>query len=188
MGPAALSILAVSSGSLPSFSASHACSRSCSARSLMRSITRSVMATMVRPPRCPSMAFSRSAVGWIRLTGHRERLPAENRCRPSVANRESPREERRCGGGRRRFRRVVCPAAAAIAGVVGRRVRSRLGCRRHVVLQPLPRRPLRCGEHRLLLFVLRRAATGVGLDRKVRRPKRNSALHQPCRRPLRPAP
>ena len=41
--------------------------------------------------------------------------------------------------------------------------------RRHVVLEPLPGRPLRRREPRLLLLVLARARAGVGLDRALRR-------------------
>ena len=60
--------------------------------------------------------------------------------------------------------------------------------RRHVVLEPLPGRPLRRREHQLLVLVRRRARAGVGVDRALRHPARDPALRQPRRRPLRPAP
>ena len=44
------------------------------------------------------------------------------------------------------------------------RARGRRRPRRHVVLEPLPGRPLRLREHHLRLLVLRGAAAGVGLE------------------------
>ena len=53
------------------------------------------------------------------------------------------------------------------AGLHGPRLRTRRRRRRHLVLEPLPRRPVRRREPRLLLLVLRRARAGVGLDRAL---------------------
>ena len=62
------------------------------------------------------------------------------------------------------------------------------GRRRHVVLEPLPRRPLRRREHQLLVLVRPRARAGVGVERALRDAAGDPALRQPRRRPLRPAP
>ena len=97
----------------------------------------------------------------------------------------SDREPRPASGGpraeqrlRRRHRRrwvrrlvhAVPPAGPrpVRAGLRGGRRR-----RRHVVLEPLPRRPLRRREHGLLVLLLRRAPAGVALDRAVRLPARD---------------
>ena len=57
------------------------------------------------------------------------------------------------------------------------RVRAGRRRRRHLVLEPLPRRPLRHREHRLLVLVLRGAAAGVDLDRALRRPSPRSSRY-----------
>ena len=72
-------------------------------------------------------------------------------------------------------------------GLLGRRLRGRRRCRRHVVLEPLPGRPLRRREHQLLVLVRPRPRAGVGLDRALRHPARDPSLRQPRRRSLRPA-
>ena len=59
---------------------------------------------------------------------------------------------------------------------------------RHLVLEPLPRVPLRLGELHLRLPVLPRAVRRVGVEGALRPPARDRALPQPCGRPLRPAP
>src|SRR5215469_10809931 len=48
-----------------------------------------------------------------------------------------------------------------------RPLRGRQWCRRHLVLEPLPGRPLRRGEHAVFLPILGRAAAGVGLVRTL---------------------
>ena len=65
----------------------------------------------------------------------------------------------------------------------------RAGRRRRgdVVLESLSRGPLRRGELGLLLFVLRGARAGVGLERAVPHPGRTGAVLQPRRRSFRPA-
>ena len=55
------------------------------------------------------------------------------------------------------------PAGAHGAGLRGRRRR-----RRHLVLEPLPGRPLRHREHGVLLRLRRGAPAGVGVDRALR--------------------
>ena len=89
---------------------------------------------------------------------------------------------------RRRIRRPL--RAAPSAGRRPARPRARAGRRRrrHLVLEPLSRRPLRHRERGLLVLVLRGARAGVGVERALPRPARDPALPQPRRRPLRPAP
>ena len=60
--------------------------------------------------------------------------------------------------------------------------------RRHLVLEPLPRRPLRLGELHLRLPLLPGAVRRVGVAGALRRAARDRALPQPRGRPLRPAP
>ena len=62
------------------------------------------------------------------------------------------------------------PAGPHGAGVRGRRRR-----RRHLVLEPLPGRPLRHREHGVLLRVRRGPAAGVGVDRALRAAARDPA-------------
>ena len=62
------------------------------------------------------------------------------------------------------------------------------GRRGHLVLEPLPGRPLRHPEPRVLVRVRPRARAGVGLDRALRVAARDRGVPQPHRRPLRPAP
>ena len=61
-------------------------------------------------------------------------------------------------------------------GVCGAGVRGGRRRRRHLVLEPLSRRALRFRELDLRLFVLRRAAAGVGLERALRGAARDAAL------------
>ena len=67
---------------------------------------------------------------------------------------------------------------------------ARSGRRRggDVVLEPLPRRPVRLGELHLRLPVLQGALRGVGVAGALRRAARDRALPQPRGRPLRPPP
>ena len=74
------------------------------------------------------------------------------------------------------------------ARALGARLRGGQRRRRHVVLEPLPGRPLRRREHGLLVLVLGRAPAGMEVDRAVRLPAGDPALHQSRRRPVRPAP
>ena len=69
------------------------------------------------------------------------------------------------------------------AGVRGRRRR-----RRHLVLEPLPRRPLRLRVVHLLLLLRQGPDAGVGVEREVPGAAGDPALPQPRRRPLRPPP
>ena len=93
---------------------------------------------------------------------------------------------------RRRGRRGLCrhvhAAPVARAGHDGAGLRAGLGRRRHLVLEPLSRRALRRREHAIFLFILRRAAAGVGLERALRAAARDPEIRQPRRRPLRSAP
>ena len=92
---------------------------------------------------------------------------------------------------RRRGRRGLCrhvhAAPAARAGDDGAGVRAGRGRRRHLVLEPLSRRALRCREHAIFLFVLRRTAAGMGLERALRAAARDFEIRQPRRRSLRSA-
>ncbi|CAA9225702.1 MAG: hypothetical protein AVDCRST_MAG04-853 [uncultured Acetobacteraceae bacterium] len=92
------------------------------------------------------------------------------------------------GGRRRRFRRALHAAPPARARPVRARVRGRRGRRRHLVLEPLPGRALRCGEHAVLLLLLRGAAAGVALVGTLLGAAGDPALREPRRRPLRPPP
>ena len=73
-------------------------------------------------------------------------------------------------------------------GLKVRAYEAGLGRRRHLVLEPLSRRALRRREPGILLLLLRRAAAGVEVAGALRHPAGDPALHQPRRRPLRPAP
>ncbi len=105
------------------------------------------------------------------------------RCRRKAGNVGS---RFRCGDRRGGLCRHVHAAPAARHGICGARAGGRQRRRRHLVLEPLSRRPLRRREHGVLLPVLRGAAAGVGVERALRRPARDPALCQPRRRPLRP--
>ena len=61
---------------------------------------------------------------------------------------------------------TCCTGCAA--GMTARVFEQGSARRRHVVLEPLPRRALRRREHAVLLFVLGRAAAGMGLERAPR--------------------
>ena len=97
-------------------------------------------------------------------------------------------QRRRCRHCRRGLRRHVHAASAARSRHVGARVRGRQRRRRHLVLEPLSRRPLRCREHAVFLLVLAGTAAGMAVERAVRLAAGDPALRQPCRRSLRPAP
>ena len=60
--------------------------------------------------------------------------------------------------------------------------------RRHLVLEPVPGRPLRHREPRVLVLVRRRPPAGVGVVRALRHPARDPPLPRARGRPLRPAP
>ena len=79
-------------------------------------------------------------------------------------------------------------APTARARALGPGLRGRRRRRRHLVLEPLSRRALRRREHGLLVPVLGRAPAGVAVDRALRHPAGDPALHQPRRGPVRPAP
>ena len=65
--------------------------------------------------------------------------------------------------------------------------RGRRGSRRHLVLEPLSRGPLRLGELHLRLPLLEGPLRRLALARALRPPARDGALPQPRRGPLRPA-
>ena len=77
--------------------------------------------------------------------------------------------------------RAARPASRSAAR--GRRRR-----RRHLVLEPLPRCPLRLRELHLRLPLLAGAVRRVGVAGALRRPARDRALPQPRGRPVRPPP
>ena len=89
---------------------------------------------------------------------------------------------------RRRLRRPVRAPPPARSRVERARPRAGRGDRRHVVLEPLSRRPLRHRVDGLLVLVLGGARAGVGVERALSDPAGDPALPQPRRRPLRPAP
>ena len=92
---------------------------------------------------------------------------------------ERRRDGRACSGPglrhhrhRRRHLRPVPALPPARDGAEGPRVRGGHRRRRHLVLEPLPRLPLRLRELLLRLLVQPGAARRVGLDRALRRPSR----------------
>src|SRR5215831_1636791 len=93
---------------------------------------------------------------------------------------------------RRRRRRGVRGTLHALPPARARVLRAGLrGGRRgrgHLVLEPIPGRPLRRREHGLLVLVLGRAPAGVAVDRALRLAAGDPALRQPRGRPVRPAP
>ena len=89
---------------------------------------------------------------------------------------------------RRRLRRSVRPAPPARDGPERARARAGGRYRRHLVLEPLPRRALRHRVGRLLVLLLGGARAGMGMERAVSDGARDPALPEPRRRPLRPAP
>ena len=107
--------------------------------------------------------------------------------RHAIRCRQTRRDLRRRRG-RRGLCRHVHAAPAARAGHVGAGLRAGRRRRRHLVLEPLSRRALRRREHAVFLFVLRRAAAGMGLERALRAAAGDPEIRQPRRRPLRPAP
>ena len=59
----------------------------------------------------------------------------------------------------------TCCIALRGLGLSGDRVRCRQRCRRHLVLEPLPGRTLRRGEHAVFILVLRGVAAGMAVER-----------------------
>ena len=74
------------------------------------------------------------------------------------------------------------------AGLLDRRARGRRRRRRHLVLEPVPGRPLRHPHRRLLLQLRPRARGRVDLVGEVRHPARDPPLRPARRRQARPAP
>ena len=101
-----------------------------------------------------------------------DRIPLETRIR---------RRDRRSG-----LCRHVHAALPARARLLGAGLRGRQRCRRHLVLEPLSRRALRCREPAIFLFLLRGTGPGVGVDREIRPAAGNPGLCQPCGGPVRP--
>ena len=87
---------------------------------------------------------------------------------------------------RRRRLRHLPAVSAGRARCEHHGARERRRPRRHVVLEPLPRRPLRFREHHLRLLVLGGAAAGVGLEGAVLRPAREPPVPELRRRQVRP--
>ena len=71
---------------------------------------------------------------------------------------------------------------------LGARLRDGQRRRRHLVLEPLPRRALRLRELHLRLLLLGGAAAGLELERALRAAAGDAALPGPRRGPVRPAP
>ena len=71
---------------------------------------------------------------------------------------------------------------AARAGPVGARLRGRRGRGRHLVLEPVPGRAVRLGEHVLLVLVPARAGAGVAAGRALPGPAGDPALPRARRR------
>ena len=88
---------------------------------------------------------------------------------------------------RRRGRRPVPAPSAARAGPAGPGVRSRVRRRRHLVLEPLPRRALRLRGLHLPVPVLRGALQRLELEREVPGPAGDRTLAALRRRPARSA-
>ena len=120
-----------------------------------------------------------------RGSGHREtaRFDARNDL-PCGREQRGRRGRRRRG---RRVRRNLCLAQIALSGIDDPAIRGCARGRRHLVLQPISRCALRCGERRLLLFVLRRAATAMVVEREVCDTGRDPAVPELGRRRTRPA-
>src|SRR5436190_23872434 len=89
---------------------------------------------------------------------------------------------------RGRLRRALRAAPAAGPRLLGAGARGGRRGRRHLVLEPLPRRPLRLRELLLLLLVRPRARAGVALERALPPPARDPRLPRARRGPPRPAP
>ena len=88
---------------------------------------------------------------------------------------------------RRDFRHVhALPPARAGHDRAG--VRGRHQCRRHLVLEPLSRRPLRFRKLDLWLFVFQGADAGMGLEGAFLPPTRHAGIPELRRRQVRPAP
>ncbi len=95
----------------------------------------------------------------------------------------------RCGRAGRRCRdhRYLSAVSRSRSGLLGAVARSRRGCRRHVVLEPLPRRSVRFGELHVRVPVLERAVRRVAVARALRATAGDRALPQPRGRPVRPS-
>ena len=94
----------------------------------------------------------------------------------------------RSGDRRRRHRRDLPALPRPRSRIHGDAARGRRRRGRHVVLEPLPGRPVRLRELHVRLSLLRGALRGVGVAGALRRPARDRALPQPRGRPVRPAP
>ncbi len=91
----------------------------------------------------------------------------------------------RCRHRRRRRRGPLCHLSPAQARPEGPRLRGRKRRRRHLVLEPLSRLPLRRRKHGVFLLLLQRAAAGMAVARALRHAAGDPALHQPRCRSLR---
>ncbi|CAB4594806.1 unannotated protein [freshwater metagenome] len=92
----------------------------------------------------------------------------------------------RCRGRGSRFLRHVPAEATARCGVLASGPRGRRRRRRHLVLEPLPRRPLRHLHHRLPVHVGPRAARTVDVVREARGPTRDPGIRAVRRQEARP--
>ena len=98
------------------------------------------------------------------------------------------RGRRRRRRGRSRVRRPVPAATAAEPGVLRRGARGRRRRGGHLVLEPLPRGPLRHHDGRLLLQLGSRAGSRVAVVGEVRHPAGDPPLPAARRRQARPPP
>ncbi len=128
---------------------------------------------------------------WENHLGHARHPARRRRTEPAAVSQPDSgatgSRRRRPGRGRRHHRHL--PALPGAGGRVLRpAARSRRGRRGHLVLEPLPRGPLRLRELHLRLPLLAGAVRRVGVAGALRRPAGDRALPQPRGRPLRPAP
>ena len=134
------------------------------------------------PSPTPSSAPSASADAPPR------RAPHETRRTQRHGDRHGDRRGRRRRD-RRRLRRHVHELPPARPDGHGRPgVRGRRRRRRHLVLEPLPRRPLRLRVVHLLLLLRQGPDAGLGVERQVPGAAGDPALPEPRRRPLRHPP
>ena len=99
-----------------------------------------------------------------------------------------PPDHRTRRAGDRRGLRGTLPIAvpARPSWPVGEGAGSGRWRRRHLVLEPLPRRSVRLRKPCLLVHLLSRADARVGMVRTLSRPAGDHALPEFCRRPFRP--
>ncbi len=97
------------------------------------------------------------------------------------------RSQARRGRDRRRRRWPLPIASIARPGPFGKGVRQRIRRRRNMVLEPVPRRPLRLGRLHLPVPVLRGPLQRLELEREISRPAGDRTVDALCRRPPRPA-